>query len=281
MSPRAADVDATLAPIDEAADGRRSGSIQVLSRADAILDAVARSPTTSSGAELARQVGLNKSTVFNILSTLVDLGFLTITPESRHYQLGPRMFQLANAFQSSFQLISIAGPYLYGLRDQTGETVSMHVRSGWDRVCIEQAPSQQSITRVIELGRRRPLYSGAAGLVLMSGLDDLRIESYLTKTKLAPLTAKTVTDPAKLWRSIAQTRKRGYAEAYEESEVGVTALAVPIRDPRSVVDAAMVVSGPSSRYNRAAVARTLPAAQAVANEISRERGAFEVPLADV
>jgi DNA-binding IclR family transcriptional regulator len=182
------------------------------------------------------------------------------------------MFQLSNAFQSSFQLSSIAEPLLYSLRDETGETASLHIRSGWDRVCIMQAPSLQSITRVIELGRRRPLYTGAAGMVLLAGLDDARVKGYLSKTSLVPMTRNTVTDPAELQRKVDQTRKRGSAEAYEESEIGVNALAVPIYDLTGAIDTALVISGPTSRYDRAAMERTLKTARSAADDISRERG---------
>jgi len=258
--------------MEEASPDRRAGSIQVLQRATDVLDVVARAHSPLSGAELARQVGLNKSTAFNILATLVDLGFLSYAPEGRRYRLGPRAFQLSNAFQASFQLSAIAESWLYTLRDDTGETASLHVRSGWDRVCIVQAPSLQSITRVIELGRRRPLYTGAAGMVLLSGLDDVRVKDYLAKTKLVQATRNTVTEPERVQAKVAQARELGFAEAYEESENGVNALAVPVRDQTGSIDTALVISGPTTRYDKPAMERTLAAAQSAAAEISRERG---------
>lgn len=264
--------------MEDSAPARRTGSIQVLQRASAIMEVVANSETTMSSTQLAREVGLNKSTAFNILSTLVELGFLTITPEERHYRLGPRLFQLANAFQSPFQLASIAGPYLYALRDATGESVSLHVRSGWDRVCIDQAQSLQSIVRVLELGRRRPLYAGAAGHVLLSGLDDARIKAYLGKVQLEALTPHTTIDAGKLLERIAGVREAGYAEAHEESELGVSALAVPLRDQRGAIDAALVVSGPAGRFDRTAVQQALDVTRSTAAEISRERGGVETAV---
>jgi DNA-binding IclR family transcriptional regulator len=71
---------------------------------------------------------------------------------------------------------------------------------------------------------------------------------------------------------VAHTRELGYAEAFEESEAGVNALAVPVRDQKGAVDAALVISGPTTRYDRPAMERTLAAAQDAAAQISRERG---------
>lgn len=264
-------------PLREGAK-RRSGAIQVLQRADAFLDAVARSQTPLSGAALARQVGLNKSTTFNILSTLVELGYLTVSLETRHYRLGPRVLQLSSVFRSTSQWTTIAGPFLYSLRDETRETVSIHVRAGWERVCVAQASSLQSITRVIELGRRRPLYAGAAGAVLLASLDDAQLEIFLSKIDLRPLTPNSVTDIATLRRKIEHVRRQGFAAAYEEAEVGVSALSVPIRDQAGFIDAALVVSGPANRYNRQAVQQTLAATKAAAAELSREAGhAYAIP----
>ena len=260
---------------------RRSGSIQVLRRAAAILEAVVQSRGTPSGAALAREVGLNKSTAFNILATLVDLGFLSVAPEDRQYRLGPLAFELASAFQASFVITSIAPPYLDALRDDTGETVSVHVRSGWDRVCVLQAPSLQPITRIIALGRRRPLYSGAAGAVLLAGLEDSLGKMYLSTTELKPLTPNTVVGPERLWQKVQRARESGYAEAFEESEVGVNALAVPIRDQSGSTEAALVVSGPAIRYNSSAIKSTLAAARSTAAAISRELGWIEPVRASV
>lgn len=257
--------------MEQGTGGKRSGSIQVLQRAAVILEAVSQSQTAMSGAALARVVGLNKSTAFNILSTLVDLGFLTVTPESRYYRLGPRMYHLSDAFQSSYRLTAVAGPSLYALRDETQESVSLHVRSGWDRVCIDQAQSLQSIVRVLELGRRRPLYVGAAGLVLLAGMDAERLDAYLERTSLDPLTQRTVTDADALRRNVAEAARRGYAEAHEEADLGVSAVALPVRDGEGCVDAALVVSGPAGRFDPDVVQRLRGAAQRTVIEIEIER----------
>ena len=139
---------------------RRTGSIQVLGRADALLSALAAGKRPMSLTELYRAVGLNKSTTLNILTTLVDLGFAYVPEGGRRYRLGPRLLELGSAFEASIEIAELARPALVGVRDATGETASLHIRTGWERTSVAQEASRSPVRRVMELGRRRPLYVG-------------------------------------------------------------------------------------------------------------------------
>src|SRR5579872_7500578 len=153
--------------------------IQVLGRADALLDAMAASKRPMSLTELFRAVGLNKSTTLNILATLVDLGFVSVADGSRRYRLGPRLLQLGNAFESSLEITELVRPALVALRDATGETATLHIRTGWERTAIAQEPSLQPVRRIVELGSRRPLLLGSAGLVLASGIPQDQVDAFI------------------------------------------------------------------------------------------------------
>src|SRR5262249_52434099 len=115
--------------------------------------------------------------------------------------------------------------------------------------------------------------------VLLAGFDDGLANEYLATAALTPLTPNSVTDRAALRQKIDQVRVEGFAKAFEQTEVGVNALAVPVRDQSGAIDAALVVSGPAVRYDDAAMDRTLGAALAAAAEISRERGWDEASAA--
>ena len=250
----------------------RPGSIQVLRRAAALLDALAEAKRPMSLTTLFKHVGLNKSTTLNILATLVDLGLVSIDEESRHYRLGPRLLELGAATEASFEIAEIAKPALARLRDATEETASLHVRIGWERTCLAQAVSPLPIRRVIDIGRRRPLYSGAAGAILLCGLPEDDIKAYLARTKIVPFTANTITNKRELLAMLEATKKAGYAAVFEDTEIGASAVGVPILDHTARVRAALVVSGPATRFDKRAIQRSLPEMRKCAQEVSKQLG---------
>lgn len=256
-----------------------SSSIQVIGRAAALLDILARQRMPTSLAELSREVDLSKSTVYNILGTLASLGYVSIDESNRRYRLGPTLLRLGNAFVASIELHAMARPHMVRLASETAETVSLHVRFGDFRTCIDQVPSPQPIRRVVELGRPRPLYVGAVGLVFLAGFDDTDVSSYLKRTQLVPVTPTTTTDPEELTRRVAETRQRGYAVIVDESELGVTAIALPICDSEGRVAASLVVSGPSERWNKRVIGRALPTISARARILSSDMGWAEANAA--
>ncbi|TAM92518.1 IclR family transcriptional regulator [bacterium] len=250
----------------------RSGSIQVLRRASALLDALASSRRPMSLTELFRQVGLNKSTTLNILATLVSLGFVSVGPEGRQYRLGPRLLELGAAFGASFEIVEQAKPLLLRLRDATLETASLHIRVDSERTCIAQMPGSHAIRRVVELGRRRPLYSGAAGLVLLGDLSNDELAAYLEHTELIALTPNTITDKHQLSAAVEAARSDGFAAAFEDTEIGASAGAVPVRDHANRICAALVVSGPATRFDRRAIDAAAPTLRECAEILSRQLG---------
>jgi DNA-binding IclR family transcriptional regulator len=255
----------------------RPGSIQVLRRAAALLDAIAASQGDMSLTQLYRQVGLNKSTALNILATLVDLDFITIVEGSRHYRLGPRLAQLGAAFEASFEIADIAKSSLIRLRDVTGETASLHVRIGSQRTCVAHVPSVRAIRRVFEIGRRRPLYSGAAGCILLGSLSDEELSEYFAQVAIVALTPNTVTDKDRVVAAMRSAQVKGYATAFQDTEMGANAVAAPIRDHGRRIRAAMVASGPSERFTKRKVQAAIPALRSCSDEVSKRLG-WSAPL---
>jgi DNA-binding IclR family transcriptional regulator len=250
----------------------RPGSIQVLQRASTLLDALAQARRPVSLTELARQAGLNKTTALNILVTMADLGFVFVDPETRQYRLGPKLLRLGSSFEASFPIADIGKPALVATRDAIGETASLHVRVGWERTCIAQEQGIHPLRRVIELGRNRPLYSGCAGFVLLAALSDAEMLAYLDRVEIVPFTRNTLTDRDRLVMAVRATRRDGFSAVFEDTEPGAAAAGVPVRDHSGAVRAVLAVSGPSARFDRAAIAAALPIMQHQAAELSRRLG---------
>ena len=251
---------------------KRRGYIQVLGRADALLDALAKSKRPMSLTELFREVKLNKSTTLNILATLVDLGLVFVLEDTRRYRLGPRLLELGNAFETSVEIADLAKPALKALRDATGETASLHIRTGWDRTPVAQEASLSSMRRILELGRRKPLYTGSVGFVLLSGLPDEEIKRYLDDMDTVQEGPDSRINAERVLSAIQAVRVSGAAMGVGEDIPGVSGAAVPVRDHTGRVRAALVFSGPVARLDKAAVQASIPVLQKQAAAISQHLG---------
>ncbi|NIK69573.1 MULTISPECIES: IclR family transcriptional regulator [unclassified Paenibacillus] len=192
--------------------------------------------------EIAEKVGLHKSTVHRMLATLEDRGFVERDPSSERYHLGMRMWELSAHLSSSDDQAVIWQPEMERLRDRLGETVSIYVRDGSERVRIQAVQSNQPVRRVAPVGARLPLYAGASSKVLIAYSDRFVQEQIFG-------------DPAWLLaidldlykQQLEEIVQQGYATSFEEREPGVAALAAPIFNRHGQVAAALSVSGPSSR----------------------------------
>jgi len=247
-------------------------SIRVIARAVSVLDCFVTAKGSLGISELSRLTGLSKSTVHNLVATLVQTDLLASDGSNRRYRLGSKLVQLGNAFVESTDLRDLVLPTLTEIRDLTDETVTLHVRVGNERVLIAQVVSTQGIRRVLEVGATRPVYMGAVGTVLMSGMSDEEVLRLLEQEHPKRLTATTVTDPRRILELVEQARSDGYLILNSQSEDGVGAIALPIHDHRGTVVAAIVVSGPVHRWNAETMAIHLERMKALAHEVDRRLG---------
>lgn len=191
---------------------------------------------------IAKRVSLNKSTVFRILSTLEKKGFLARNPETEKYRLGLRMWELSVNLSHDDDPANLFLPEMTALRDTLGETVSLYIRDGRERVRIQAVESNQTIRRVAPIGARMPLSVGASSKALVTYaspdvqqlvFNDPNWPAWVSKEEYA--------------RQMEQIFANGYATSMEEREPGTSAIAAPIFNRRGKVIAALAVSGPASR----------------------------------
>lgn len=198
--------------------------------------------------DVAAITGLPKTTVFRILSSLIEHDFCEYDERTGEYSLGFALLRLADVRRRQTNVHDIALPIMRELRNEVNETVVLSIRSGDTRVHVDLVESLHALRRSAELGVRAPLYAGAASKVLLAGMADDEIEAYFAKTPLVPIQNNTITDKDVLWAEIREIRSRGYAESLGEVLVGGGALAAPIKgyDGRTV--ACLDVLTPSDRY---------------------------------
>jgi IclR family KDG regulon transcriptional repressor len=201
--------------------------------------------------ELGRRLGLGKSTVHRLLTTLTAEGLLEQDPHTGGYRLGIVMFELGEAVRVHMDLHAAAAPVLAMLRGQTRETAQVGVLDRGEVVYVDRLESSHSLRLFTETGRRVPAHCTSSGKVLLAYLPAETRAALLRGRALPALTPDTITDPAVLSAELARVRARGWAEAVNEREIGVASIAAPVRDFRGDVVAAISIGAPVLRLGAA------------------------------
>jgi IclR family KDG regulon transcriptional repressor len=222
--------------------------------------------------ELARRLGLAKSSVHRLLTTLAAEGLIEQDPATGGYRLGIVVFELGEAVRVHLDLHAAAGPVLASLREQTGESSQVGVLDGTHVVYVDRLESSQSLRLFTETGRRVPVHCTSSGKVLLAHLEQAALDQLLDGLELPRLTPNTITDAAALVAELDKVRRRGWAEAVDEREIGIASVAAPVRGADGVVAAAVSIGAPAIRLG-AARRRELGALVIEAGEaISRRLG---------
>jgi DNA-binding IclR family transcriptional regulator len=200
---------------------------------------------------VARDVAMPKSTVHRILRVLEQHGFLSQDADSRRYRLGLAVLELGRRAHEGLELRTIALPVMQEVATLSGETVLLQVvgPEGDRVVCIERVQHRQGLRLILEVGATAPLYAGCPSKVLLAFMSEDAIDDVL-RGDLQQIAPRTPTDPAQIRAQLAEIRLKGYAVSFEETDVGVAGVSVPIRDHLGRVVAGMSVSGPLTRVNQ-------------------------------
>lgn len=198
---------------------------------------------------LAERLGLAKSTVHRLASTLMDAGMLEQNPETGRYRLGLALFELGSLVRRKIDISLEAKPWLMTLREQTGETVDLSILDHGGVVCVNFLESKK-VNRISSgIGLRKPVHCTAEGKALIAFQSPATIERIIG-AKLERRTPRTLIDPGELKEELAAVRARGYATDDEEYELGVRSIAAPIRDDSGNSVAAVGVAGPTQRLTK-------------------------------
>ncbi len=219
--------------------------------------------------EIARRVDLHKSTAHRMLASLERRGFVERHPLTDRYRLGWLIVELASQVYQSDNLTSLALAEMTHLRDAIGETISLYVRSGYERIRVGAVEGTHPVRRAANIGKRFPLYVGASGKVLLAFSD----EDILDELHLAQSVPRDF-DIDELRAQCSQIAAQGYAVSIEEREAGAAAVAAPILNRQGICVAALSVSGPVDRFTAQQVTHYGAACMAAAKQISKTLGAY-------
>jgi IclR family acetate operon transcriptional repressor len=234
-------------------------------RALGILDVLAAGGELGTN-EIARRSGTNASTVSRQLGTLVESGFVERVDDSGRYRLGMRLVQLANVVLARLDVRTVARPHLVALVEETGETATLSVPGDPDAVTIDFVPAPHYVQGVGRLGRPSVAHATAAGKVMLA------FEGRRPTFPLRAYTPRTIVDPEALDEELERVRARGFADAYEERELGLNAVATAVLGADGRLAGIVALEGPIPRFGRGAAKEALPLLLERAEAISRELG---------
>ncbi|OBH17157.1 MULTISPECIES: IclR family transcriptional regulator [unclassified Mycobacterium] len=216
---------------------RQHSGIGVLDKAVGILHTIAQSPCGL--AELCERTGLPRATAYRLAAALEVHRLLARDDEGR-WRLGPAVTELAAHVNDP--LLAASAGVLPLLRETTGESVQLYRREGTTRVCVAALEPAAGLRDTVPVGARLPMTAGSGAKVLLAHSD--------VATQKAVLPSAKFTE-----RTLAEVRRRGWAQSVAEREPGVASVSVPVRDGRGAVVAAISVSGPVDRIGRRPGAR--------------------------
>lgn len=203
--------------------------------------------------EISQQLGLYKSNVHDILSTLEQLGYVDQVERNGRYRLGYKILELSHAFTSSMGFRRTVYPHMKRLAMDTGETVYLGVPDGLDVVYLDAAyPGHEYVTRAM-LGDRAGMYCTGIGKAILSRMDEEKWASVFDRP-LTAYTAATITRREALFEELRLTRARGYAVDNMEHEHGIKCVGVAVINSLGQPVAGLSISGPSLRFTEESIA---------------------------
>lgn len=245
--------------------------IQSLARANAILEVLERQGIATL-TSIARQTGLNKTTAFYLIESLVGLGFAERLDQGQGFRLGLRNLELGKAAQRRMNIIDSAKPTLTKLCLATRETVNLAVPYLLDALIVESLEGTHGVRVTSYAGTRAPYHATACGKVILANFDEASRHAIYDSRGLDPITPKTLTSIAALEAQLAEIRRAGHGFDLEEMEDSAQCVAAPVFDAFGRIAGAVSVAGPKSRATVESLTAIAALIKVETAEISRRLG---------
>ncbi|MGH9405509.1 MAG: IclR family transcriptional regulator [Terriglobia bacterium] len=259
----------------------KAPAVGVITKVLRLFDALQHNPTGMNLKQISEYAGLNKSTAYRFLAHLEREGYL-VRDERGIYMLGMRLFDLASVSNHQSILRRVAQPVLRNLLSATGETVNLGVLNGSTVVYVDVLESPHEFRLVSRVGMHRPFYGTALGKAFAAFLPAERQEELLKNIQLQASTPHTLTTIAQLRKELARIRERRFAVDNEETFLGARCIAAPILNSAGEAEAAISVSGPTSRITQEEIpviaAALREAVQAISTRLGYSSSATPGPV---
>ncbi len=244
-------------------ESKEQDSVRAVDRALDILLAFRPGESRISASELLRRLDLSRPTLYRLLRTLEQRGFVASTGEPQRFSLGPAVAQLSQAWSSGNDISELARPVMERLWEETEETVALLMHSGRDRVCVAEIPSPQPLSFRRGVGHRENVTLGASGRAIIAFAPNQAL--YLDQLPAERRQAYEV--------ELKRIRADGYAVSREELIAGAIAMAAPVFMAGQQVVGSLAVYGPSVRIGEKQISHISELLLKASTQLSQSLGA--------
>ena len=216
-------------------------------RAIDVLEYIAAAKKPPFFAEIVSALGIPNSSLFYLLNTLIQRGYLRQNGNKGSYMLGPSLVVLANAV-TRVSWARLIEPLVGSVWKELKETTSYFERRGDEMECMIVKLAEHSLIPIHRVGQRSPMYVFSGGKIFLADMGEPELDAYLKRTKLERLTPNTLTTKATVKREIAKVSQMEFAISREEHSVGTIGISVGLRNGGELIGT-LGVAVPAVRFN--------------------------------
>lgn len=250
----------------DASDDRYT--VPALMRGLQLLGQFNRSEPELSGADLSRKLQLPRASVFRMLHTLEQAGYVSRASDGTHYKLGLGVLRLGFEFLASMELTEQGRPIIEALRDRCGYSSHLVVRDGRDVVFVGKVPGTSALFHSIQVGARLPAHATVLGRLLLADLDMAELSLLYPESRLQSFTPKTPTTLKQLKQLIDEDKARGFGVSQGGFETGISTIAAPVFEEHGKVAAAVSITVPVQRIDEKELKALVDEVRVAAHELS-------------
>jgi DNA-binding IclR family transcriptional regulator len=240
-----------------------------LERGLRLLCQFSRQEKTLSAPEFARRLGLPRSTIFRLLTTLESLGFVERAEGGRSYRLGMAVLSLGFEYLASLELTELGTPLLQRLRDDIGYSCNLVVRDARSIVYVAKVSAPTLFPSAVSLGTRLPAHATVLGRVALWDLTLAELRDLYRSDELEQFSPSTPTTVSALHDLLQQDRRQGYAMGSGFYEPSITSIGAPVRNHTGQIIAAMGAALPSARVEQGRLTELIQKVRGTADDLSR------------
>lgn len=222
--------------------------------------------------EISEKVDLHKSTVYRLLFTLINKGYVEQDEETSKYKITFKLFELGSKKVEKLDLLNCSKPYTKALMESVNEVVHLVIREDAEIIYIDKVEANNTISMSSRIGKRIPMYCTATGKAILAFLPEDEVLKVWNNSKIIKLTENTNTDFILFKKELETIREKGYAIDDEENEMGVRCVGAPIFNINGEIISALSVSGPKLRVTDDKIDFISKEVIKYANMISEELG---------
>lgn len=229
--------------------------------------------------DLAQEMGSNKSTIYRFLSDMEKRGIMYQNPDSGKYGLGLKLFELGNRVQITSAFTDKTHPILMKVAQNITETVHIAIQKDGLAYYVDKVESPQGLRLNTNIGMSKPLHATSLGKVLMAFSSSENESPGPTEGgKLEAFTDNTLTDHTQLRSALREIKEKGFAVDFEEYEIGLICVAVPILNQKNELVASLSAAGPANRFKVDELKNYVKILRMGASEIQEAIGDFKMNI---